>query len=120
MNKQIAFKGLSRGLKRAGIGILAAGLMVFATGCEDLLDITDPDVVVPENLSCCGTAGDRGLIFPELSASALRREKEDLAQAGPSHCVSSNLTCETGLGAQTGASFESFLYLLEEVTRPRN
>jgi hypothetical protein len=51
MNKQIAFKGLSRGLKRAGAGILAAGLMVFASACSDVLDIVDPDVVVPENLS---------------------------------------------------------------------
>jgi len=75
------------------------------------------DVVVPENLACCGTAGDRGLIFPELSASALRKEKADLEAADAGRFVSSNLTCETGLGAQTGRSFESFLYLLEEASR---
>ncbi len=77
------------------------------------------DVVVPENLACCGTAGDRGLIFPELSASALRKEKADLEAADAGRFVSSNLTCETGLGAQTGRSFESFLYLLEEASRSR-
>jgi D-lactate dehydrogenase len=73
--------------------------------------------VVPDNLACCATAGDRGLIFPELSASALRHEKDDLAAADPHRAVSSNLSCETGLGAQTGMPFESFLYLLEEASR---
>lgn len=76
------------------------------------------ETVVPENLACCATAGDRGLIFPELSASALRREKKDLAAADARRAVSSNLSCETGLGAQTGVHFESFLYLLEEASRP--
>lgn len=76
-------------------------------------------VVVPENLACCATAGDRGLIFPELSASALRREKGDLERAGASRHVSSNITCETGLGAQTAESFESFLYVLDAASAPR-
>jgi len=82
------------------------------------VDAASRQVIVPENLACCATAGDRGLIFPELSASALRREKGDLEAAGAQRFVSSNLTCETGLGAQTGRPFESFLYLLEETSRP--
>ena len=83
----------------------------------DCVRAVSDDVVVPENLACCATAGDRGLIFPELSASALRREKEDLRAASADRAVSSNLTCEVGLGAQTGMAFESFLNLLEEASR---
>ena len=83
------------------------------------VDAVSRVVIVPENLACCGTAGDRGLIFPELSASALKKEKVDLEASDAQRFVSSNLTCETGLGAQTGRPFESFLYLLEEASRPR-
>jgi hypothetical protein len=51
MNTSIEFKSpLSRGLRTAGAGLLAAGFLIFATACSDLLDITDPDIVVPENL----------------------------------------------------------------------
>ncbi len=82
------------------------------------VEAASEQAVVPESLACCATAGDRGLIFPELSASALRREKTDLAAAQARRAVSSNLSCETGLGAQTGARFASFLYLLEEASRP--
>jgi D-lactate dehydrogenase len=81
------------------------------------VEAASAETVVPENLACCATAGDRGLIFPELSASALRRENKDFAAADARRSVSSNLSCETGLGAQTGGRFESFLYLLEEASR---
>ena len=75
--------------------------------------------IVPQNLSCCATAGDRGLIFPELSASALRRELAEMNDSGASRGVCSNLTCETGMGAQSGIPFDSFLFLIEEASRPR-
>lgn len=34
------------------------------------------EVVIPKNLDCCGFAGDRGLLFPELTASATALEAE--------------------------------------------
>lgn len=84
----------------------------------DCVRAVSGDVVVPDRLACCGTAGDRGLAFPELPAAALRYESEDLDAAAPDRAVGSNLTCETGLTATTGRVFESFLVLLEEATRP--
>jgi D-lactate dehydrogenase len=77
------------------------------------------EVVVPAGTTCCGMAGDRGLLHPELPASALRRASEELAGRSLDACVCSNRTCEIGLQQVTGRPYGSFVLLLEELTRPR-
>jgi D-lactate dehydrogenase len=76
------------------------------------------EVVVPAAASCCGFAGDRGLLHPELPASALRDEAAELAGLDLDAYVCSNRTCEIGLEQVTGKPFESFVFLVEELTRP--
>ena len=75
-------------------------------------------VVNPVSAGCCGFAGDRGWLHPELPASALRHEVAELA-AGEQHdaYVSSNRTCEIGLSRESGQSYRSVVHLLEEATR---
>jgi D-lactate dehydrogenase len=75
-------------------------------------------VVVPENLGCCGFAGDRGLLFPELTESATQLEAKEVLSQDFEGYYSSNLTCEMGMSLATGKPYRSFLYLLEEVSRP--
>ncbi|MBV8583143.1 MAG: 4Fe-4S dicluster domain-containing protein [Candidatus Eremiobacteraeota bacterium] len=76
------------------------------------------EVLVPVGTTCCGTAGDRGLLHPELVTSATREEKAELAKA-PAHAyLSANRTCEMGLRQATGRPYESFVFLLNELTRP--
>ncbi len=75
-------------------------------------------MIEPTNPTCCGTAGDRGLLHPELPAAAMGPAVEELAGAAPSACVCSNRTCEIGLSEATGRSFGSFVLLLEALTRP--
>jgi D-lactate dehydrogenase len=75
------------------------------------------EVVLPAATSCCGMAGDRGLLHPELPASALRDEASELAGLALDACLSSNRTCEIGLRQETGRPFESFVFLLERLTR---
>jgi D-lactate dehydrogenase len=75
------------------------------------------EVVLPANASCCGMAGDRGLLHPELPASALRHEAGELAGRELDACLCSNRTCEIGLRQETGRPFESFVFLLERLTR---
>ncbi|NJD33653.1 MAG: FAD-binding oxidoreductase [Betaproteobacteria bacterium] len=73
-------------------------------------------VVEPAGVTCCGFAGDRGFIVPELNAHALRKVHEGL----PANCcegVSTNRTCEIGLTAETGRPYRSIAYLLEECSR---
>jgi D-lactate dehydrogenase len=76
------------------------------------------DVIVPVGTTCCGTAGDRGLLHPELVVSATRDEKAGLNETPAQAYLSANRTCEMGLRQATGYPYESFVFLLEELTRP--
>ena len=76
------------------------------------------EVVVPLATTCCATAGDRGMLHPELPASALAGVDAELGSRPLSACVCSNRTCEIGLEQATGRPYESFVLLLEELTRP--
>ncbi len=76
-------------------------------------------VVEPAGVSCCGFAGDRGFVVPELNRHALRKLHRDLP---PDCCsgVSTNRTCEIGLSAESGFVYRSVAYLLEECSRPQS
>jgi FAD binding domain-containing protein len=76
------------------------------------------EVLVPVGTTCCGTAGDRGLLHPELVVSATREEKAGLDTTPAQAYLSANRTCEMGLRQATGFPYESFVFLLEELTRP--
>jgi D-lactate dehydrogenase len=75
------------------------------------------EVLVPVGTTCCGTAGDRGLLHPELVISATREEKAKLDEVPAQAYLSANRTCEMGLRQATGRPYESFVFLLEELTR---
>ena len=83
-----------------------------------LADALAQDVVVPLSTTCCGMAGDRGLLHPELPAAALAGVAEELSGQPVSACLCSNRTCEIGLAQVTGRPYSSFVLLLEELTRP--
>jgi D-lactate dehydrogenase len=75
------------------------------------------EVVIPAGAGCCGFAGDRGFLFPELTGSATRLEGDEVrARAFDGH-FSSSRTCEIGVTRATGSPYRSFLYLLEAATR---
>jgi D-lactate dehydrogenase len=76
------------------------------------------EVVVPAASSCCGMAGDRGWLHPELPASALRDVTPELDDRALTDCVSSNRTCEIALQEVTGRAYRSFVLVLDELTRP--
>jgi D-lactate dehydrogenase len=97
------------------LGLNPALLRVAAAAAED--------VVQPEDWSCCAFAGDRGLLHPELTASATQAEsravrrhtapvKDAIAYA------SVNRTCELGMARATGRPYRHLLQVLEEATRP--
>jgi D-lactate dehydrogenase len=72
----------------------------------------------PIRATCCGMAGDRGLLHPELTASATAEEAAELADTEHDAYLCSNRTCEIALQQGTGAVYESFLIPLELVSRP--
>jgi D-lactate dehydrogenase len=70
-------------------------------------------VVVPVSAGCCGFAGDRGLLVPELSDSALRAEVDELQGGDHDAFVSSSGTCEIGLRRAAQRPFRSFWHLFD-------
>jgi D-lactate dehydrogenase len=74
-------------------------------------------VTQPLEATCCGMAGDRGMLHPELTQSATRNEAAELAGAAHDAYLCSNRTCEIGLQAGTGAAYESVLIPLERLSR---
>ena len=86
---------------------LEGKLLSIAQRCARQVD-------VPISLTCCGTAGDRGLLYPELPASALQPMQEELRGRSYLGYYGCNLTCEMGMRAATGLAFRSFVYLVEE------
>lgn len=76
------------------------------------------EVIVPPTATCCGFAGDRGFLRPELTAAATAAEAAEVRASGGDAHVCANRTCEIGLERATGERYESFVYLLESLTRP--
>ncbi|MFJ6452900.1 FAD-binding and (Fe-S)-binding domain-containing protein [Paenarthrobacter sp. NPDC091669] len=77
-------------------------------------------VDIPENWGCCAFAGDRGMLHPELTASATARQAADVADLDAAAHASCNRTCELGMTRATGSQYRHVLELLEEVTRERS
>jgi D-lactate dehydrogenase len=76
------------------------------------------EIEVPVGTTCCGTAGDRGLLHPELVVSATREIRAVLDAHPCDAYLSANRTCEMGLRHATGRPYESFIFLLEKLSRP--
>ena len=75
------------------------------------------EVHIPADWNCCGYAGDRGMLHPELTASATREEAKEVAEIDSAHHASLNRTCELGLSRATGHEYQHVLELLEVASR---
>lgn len=83
-------------------------LTAIAESCAHQVTLIDSN--------CCGFAGDRGFLVPELNEHGLRELKQQI----PASCkdgYSTSRTCEIGLEKMSGISFSSIFYLVDEVTR---
>ncbi|BFM15714.1 FAD-binding and (Fe-S)-binding domain-containing protein [Maricurvus nonylphenolicus] len=87
--------------------------MGIASQMQSLAEQCASKVVIPEDISCCGFAGDKGFFTPELNQKAL----EGLSEQLPDDChrgVSSSRTCEIGLSEYSGKPYQSLIYLLDQ------
>jgi glycerol-3-phosphate dehydrogenase subunit C len=83
-------------------------LLALSQHCANTVTMIDSN--------CCGFAGDRGFLVPELNEHGLRELKAQI----PTNCkegYSTSRTCEIGLESISGMDFKSIFYLIEEVTR---
>ncbi|GAA0558264.1 FAD-binding and (Fe-S)-binding domain-containing protein [Rheinheimera aquimaris] len=78
---------------------------------KQLLAACTDEVVVPEGISCCGFAGDKGFVLPELNASALSGLKQQVSACCQG--VSTSRTCEIGLSRHAGLEYQHIVYLLD-------
>jgi D-lactate dehydrogenase len=82
--------------------------------------VISDDVVVPQNWGCCAFAGDRGMLHPELTASATAGEAANIAEREFAAYASTNRTCELGMTRATGHEYQHLLEIFERATRPLN
>ena len=77
------------------------------------------DVVVPLDWGCCAFAGDRGMLHPELTASATAGQAAHVrAQPTDAH-ASCNRTCELAMTRATGSPYRHVIEMLADlVTTP--
>lgn len=72
-------------------------------------------IVLPDQITCCGFAGDKGFTHPELNASSLRTLKTAVQTCEMG--VSTSRTCEIGLTQHSGIEYRSILYLLDQQSK---
>jgi D-lactate dehydrogenase len=89
---------------------LTAKLEAIGRACSEM-------VFVPPNSGCCGFAGDRGFLFPELTEAATRQQGEEVRSGSFDGYYSSSRTCEIGMTRAVGQKYRSYLHLLEEGSR---
>jgi D-lactate dehydrogenase len=75
-------------------------------------------VDVPDAWGCCGFAGDRGLLHPELTASATHDQAEEINKGDHQAFASCNRTCELGMTRATAQPYIHILEIVEHATRP--
>lgn len=72
------------------------------------------NVDVPMHAGCCGMAGDRGFLFPELTQSATLPEANDLKNKDFDGYYSTSKTCEIAMSDAVGENYQSILYLVDQ------
>ncbi|MHC2991090.1 FAD-linked oxidase [Pontibacter sp. HJ8] len=72
------------------------------------------EVTVPMHAGCCGMAGDRGFLVPELTKSATAPEAGEVRQREYDGYYSSAKTCEMAMTEAVGRNYESIVYMLDE------
>lgn len=85
-----------------------------------LAGLCSEKVLVPEEVGCCGFAGDKGFTHPEVNAYALRKLRPQLEKAGIEVGYSNSRTCEIGLTTNSDIPYLSIVYLVDQCTKPKS
>jgi D-lactate dehydrogenase len=81
-----------------------------------LAEAISDQVIVPLDWSCCGFAGDRGLLHPELTQAATRNQAQELKSHKYVAYASSNRPCQIGLSIATGENYVHLIELVDQVS----
>jgi D-lactate dehydrogenase len=89
----------------------------LADSLRRVTEAVSESVTVPLTWGCCAFAGDRGLLHPELTASATAPQARELTGGSFAAHASCNRTCELGMTRATGHPYVHVLELVERATR---
>jgi D-lactate dehydrogenase len=81
----------------------------------DVAGAVAKQVFQPTSWGCCAFAGDRGMLHPELTASATRQQAAEITAAAAAAHASCNRTCEIGMTRATGRPYRHVLEILAEL-----
>lgn len=84
-------------------------LRAIGTACSRQADL-------PVFAACCGMAGDRGFLYPELTAAATKIEATEVRRQSYDGYYSTSKTCELALTEAVGQEYTSIIRLLDEVS----
>jgi len=85
-----------------------------------IAQLCSTNVLIPEEVGCCGFAGDKGFFVPELNNYALRKLRPQVEKAGVKVGYSNSRTCEIGLNTNTGIPYVSIVYLVDKCTEAKD
>ena len=81
-----------------------------------LAEMCSSNVLVPEEVGCCGFAGDKGFTQPEINKYALRKLKPQIDAGNIKLGYSNSRTCEIGLSTHSDIPYQSIVYLVDKCT----
>lgn len=94
---------------------------------QEIAQAVAEDVVLPDDWGCCAFAGDRGMLHPELTASATAAESAEILQRETARAAqgknddgrfsayaSGNRTCEMGMSRATNRDYVHILTVLAQ------
>lgn len=77
-------------------------------------------VMIPEEKTCCGFAGDKGFTHPEVNEYALRNLKKQVEEAHVKEGFCNSRTCEIGLSTHSGITYRSIVSLINGCTERKH
>lgn len=92
---------------------LAGQIITLAQRCSNR-------VLVPEEVGCCGFAGDKGFTHPEVNSYALRKLRPQIKEQDIKIGYSNSRTCEIGLTTNAGIPYVPIVYLVDQCTKSKD
>ncbi len=93
--------------------------MGLQTALERVAKRCAKTVIIPDEVGCCGFAGDKGFTHPELNEWALRKLKPQVEKAGATLGISNSRTCEIGLSHHSGIPYLNIAYLVNKASKAK-
>ena len=98
--------------------VCSAVKMGLVSKLQDIGNACAETCIIPSSAGCCGMAGDRGFLVPELTSAATTSEAAEVQCLDEiSGYYSTSKTCEMAMTDAVGKNYTSIIKLLDEVSQ---